>query len=159
MGMEKLIEKFIDNDCHACYGNQFAYLPDEEIIVFTCEEPIETNVEWKKFLKNTFDFNLTAENVFTMSILHELGHHYTVGYFSDEDWESQALEKGLEDLEGAELMQAYYNLPIEKIATEFAVKVYNENPKEMRIWNHRFNCAIRHFEKKYDVKNSLLTKF
>lgn len=151
----KLVAKFIDNDCSVSYSDVFFYSPDDELICFTFNENEESNREWKKFLAEEFNFTLTKENLFTMSILHELGHHYTVSFFSDEQWEEEATEKPLFGLTGAERDQAYFRLPIEKAATEFAIKCYTKNKEIMRAWNHRFNCAIRHYEKR--EKKSLLT--
>lgn len=158
MGMEKIIKKFIDNDCQVCYANAFTYFPDVPLITYTCEEPIECNREWKEFLKKEFNFNLTKDNLFAMSILHELGHHYTIKLFSDEEWEEETTEKKLEDVPEEEYLQAYFRLPIEYAASKWAVEVYNLNEKIMRNWNYRFYCALRHYEKKHKVKNSLLTK-
>ena len=160
MSMERLIEKFIDNDCKVKLSDRFSYEPTDEVITFTFEENHDSNVEWKKFLKEKFNFTLTAENVFTMSILHELGHHYTVDTFSDEVWEKEATEECLGDLSGVERERAYFNMSTELAATKWAVETYNSNsPKLLRSWNHRFNCAIRHYEKKHHVEESLLTKF
>lgn len=160
MSMEHLIEKFIGNDCKVKQSNRFSYEPEDEVITFTFEENHDSNVEWKKFLKEKFNFTLTTENIFAMSILHELGHHYTVNLFSDEVWTSEATEECLGDLTGTEREWAYFNMSTELAATDWAVSVYNANSKKaMRAWNHRFNCAIRHYEKKHHIKNSVLTKF
>ena len=144
----KLIEKFIDNDCAVSYDKFFFYSPDDELICFTFNEDEESNREWKKFLAKEFNFTLTKENLFTMSILHELGHHYTVDLFTEEQWEEEATEKCLEGLEGAERERTYFNLPIEKTATMWAVNFYRENKEFMRAWNRRFACAIKHCEKR-----------
>ena len=154
----KLIYKFINGDCDVIPSDMFSYKPIDEIITFCMVEPKEANIEWKKFLKETHNFDLTSENVFALSILHELGHHYTVDLFSDEDWESYATQKTLEDLEGSELHQAYFNLPNEQIATAWAVELYRANPTYMKAWNQRFNCALRHYEKKTHKKTSFLDK-
>ena len=159
MRMEKLIEKFIGYDCKVSLGKEFAYFPAKKVITFTYNEPIKANTEWKKFLKETFNFNLTNENLFSMSVLHELGHHYTEKLFSNEEWIEQTSGKYFENLDGSELYQTYYNMPIEKIATEWAVMVYNANLLNMRVWNHRFNCALRHWQKLRKKKTSFLTKF
>lgn len=153
--LAKIIKKFIDNDCDVCYDKVFFYSPDDELICFTFDEDEESNREWKKFLAEEFGFTLTKENLFTMSVLHELGHHYTVNFFSDEQWEDEANEKGLAGLVGAERDQAYFRLPIEKAATMWAVMFYNANPKYMQKWNHRFACMIKHYEKR--EKRTLLT--
>jgi hypothetical protein len=153
--LTKIVEKFIDHDCTVKILKQFCYQPEDKIIGISLTEDNFTNGEWAKYLKATFDFTLTKENLFAMSILHELGHHYTVDYFEDDEWIKQATEEELEDLTGSERQQAYFNLPIEKVATEFAVKVYNANKQDMRAWCHRLNCAVRHYENLHHVKTSL----
>lgn len=161
MSLDKTISKFIGYDCLVCKANGFAYFPSDlyPLITYCLEEPVEANREWKKFLKENFNFDLTAENLFSMSILHELGHHYTINFFSSEEWETQATEKALEGIEDPiEYYRAYFKLPIEYAATTWAVDIYNLNKKNMRSWNHRFYCALRHYEKKHKIKNSLLTK-
>jgi hypothetical protein len=151
----RLVEKFIDHDCTVKILKQFCYQPENKVIGISLIEDNSSNSEWAKYLKDTFNFTLTQENLFAMSILHELGHHYTVDYFENDEWIEQATEKALGDLTGSARQQAYFNLPIEKVATEFAVKVYNANERDMRAWNHRLNCAVRHFEKLHSVKSSL----
>ena len=150
-----LIKKFIGYDCEVVMADYFFYNPTDEVIAITLFEDNTANTEWKKYLKETFNFNLTRENLFAMSILHELGHHYTVDLFDDDEWTEQATEVRLNGLTGSERYQAYYNQPIEKVATAWAVEIYNNNEKIMRAWSHRLNCALRHYEKKKHVKSSL----
>lgn len=153
--LTKTVEKFIDHDCTVKMLKQFCYQPEDKVIGISLTEDNSSNGEWAKYLKATFDFTLTKENLFAMSILHELGHHYTVDYFEDDEWIEQATEEALGDLTGSERQQAYFNLPIEKVATEFAVKVYNANKRDMRKWCHRLNCAVKHYENLHHVKTSL----
>ena len=153
--LTKVVEKFIGHDCTVRMYDYFCYEPDTKEICITLFENNDANREWAKYLKDTFNFTLTRENLFAMSILHELGHHYTVDLFDDDEWTEQATEVRLQGLTGSERYQAYYNQPIEKAATTWTVEVFNENKKVMRAWNHRLNCAVRHFEKLHSVKSSL----
>ena len=160
LGMAKLIKKFIGNNCEVFHDSMFAYYPaesesDEAVITFSFTEDEESNREWKKFLNEYFGFRLTKENLFTMSVLHELGHHFTVHQFSLEEWNEQDMELSIRGLQGKERDQAYFRLGVEIAATEWAIKTYNAFPEVMRVWNHRFACAIRHQEKK--AKRKLLT--
>lgn len=157
----KLISKFICGTCQVYPADLFAYSPNEPLITFCLDEATEDNRIWKEYLQETFNFKLTAENVFLMSVLHELGHHATFPNFTIEEWKEQASEKCLEDQKfetEKEYFAAYYNLPIEIAATTWAIKMYNEHRPYMRAWCQRFNCAIRHYEKKHKIKNSLLTR-
>ena len=146
--LASLVFKFINKECYVNYGNCFAYDPTCETIIFNLDEDIIANQQWKIFLKNKFNFNLTKENIFTLSVLHELGHHYTENLFSNEEWERQASESTLTETDELKIQQEYFNLPIELAATEWAVNIYRASLDDMRIWNHRFTCAIKHLQKK-----------
>lgn len=155
--LASLVFKFINKECYVNYGNCFAYDPTCETIIFNLDEDIIANQQWKIFLKYKFNFTLTKENIFTLSILHELGHHYTENLFSDEEWERQASESTLTETDELKIQQEYFNLPIELAATEWAVNTYRTSLDDMRIWNHRFTCAIKHLQKKENKK--FLTDF
>lgn len=160
MSLVKIVSKFINAECAVCEANLFCFIPDENIITFTFEDDYESNLEWKKYLKDVFNFELTNENLFSMSILHELGHYHTIDLFSSSEWNEQATEMVLEKVPEAERFQAYFRMPVEQAATTWAVNYYLKNKMKMRKWNHRFNCAIRHYEKKHPIhfSKSLLTK-
>jgi len=157
--LQKLVEKFINYDCEVEYDkNGFFYFPNG-VIAITLNDKMEDNATWKKFLKETYNFNLTQENLFSLSILHELGHHYTLDDLPEEEQERDIISETIEnDLETSgknevsytseELQMIYFNSLREKVATDWAVETYRENEKAMRHWNHRFVCALRHCKKK-----------
>lgn len=163
MTLEKLVEKFIDNDCEVFLDKEFCYYDDEIISISLSEDP-EVNISWKEYLKKYHHFNLTVENVFIMSILHELGHHYTLPYFSDAQWEKEdKMKSKIEEKITKENAHAcrikYFQMPTEKAATAWAIEYYNANREKMKNWNHRFMCAIRHFMKTHpDYEITILTK-
>ena len=154
MRLIELVKKFIDYDCDVKLDDEFMIYPDG-VISITISEDKEDNLVWKKFLKERFDFTLTNENLFTMSVLHELGHFYTIEYFTDEEWNATPEEQFTSNIER---QYAHYEKPNEVMATEWAIAYYNANLACMRKWNHRFCCALRHLEKKNPVSNSLLEK-
>lgn len=160
MGLTNLVEKFIDKKCKVCFSGEFEYNPNTATIGITLvEKPYINNKLWKKYLKENFDFNLTEKNVFTMSVLHELGHHLTVNNFSNEQWEKDAQQKGIEHLNGDDWTMAYFNLSTERSATETAVKIYNSfDKKTIDNWNNLFINEIKHYEKTKKIKSTLLTK-
>lgn len=157
--LAKLTRDFVNKECTIQYGNCFAYHPQEKTITFSLgADDAEDCHEWKEFLAKKFNFSLTKENIFTLSILHELGHHFTIELFSDDEWNFQATEEYLRNINDYhERSQAYFNMPIELLATQFAIDIYRNHPRKMRAWNHRFTCAIRHLEKKENKK--FLTNF
>ena len=160
MNLAKVISKFINAECSVCEANLFCFIPDENIITFTLKDDYDNNSEWKKYLKDVFNFELTNENLFSMSILHEFGHFHTVNLFDPVDWEEKATESIIEKVPEEERVQSYFRMPIEQSATAWAINYYKEHSAEMRKWNYRFNCAIKHYEKNHYVhfSESLLTK-
>ena len=151
-----LIEQFAGNEIHAAYGVNYAYWFGMDLISWADKEDQDTNVHWKKWLKDNLDFELTNDNIFTMSILHELGHHYTQNMFSEEQWESESAAKDnisdeINDDNYEDQQMKYFDMPTERAATEWAVQIYNANKVAMKHWNKRFMCAIKHFEKKYNT--------
>ena len=156
----ELVFKFIGGACTVAPANMFVYDPTAEMITFCMDEDPTVNKTWKKFLKENYNFTLTAENAFLISILHELGHHFTIDLFTEEEWTEQATEEVLKgiDCESEEYRLAYFNLPIERAATAWAITMYNKYPKTMRAWGRRFTCALRHYNKRHKVKTTFLTK-
>ena len=157
--LQKLVEKFICGECDVIYDPcGFFYYPDE-VIAVTLNDSMADNLTWKKFLKQTYDFDLTHENLFSISVLHELGHHFTLDSLSDEEQEQDAVSdaiigalkasgKNEVTFSSEDLEMIYFNSNREKVATDFAVQIYNSNLKTMRKWNQRFNCLIRHYKKR-----------
>ena len=157
--LQKLVEKFICGECDVIYDpSGFFYYPDE-VIAITLNDSMADNVVWKKFLKQTYNFDLTHENLFSISVLHELGHHFTLDSLSDEEQEqdvvSDAILEALKtsgknevSFSSEDLQMIYFNSNREKVATDWAVEMYRANETVMRHWNQRFNCMIRHYKKK-----------
>lgn len=156
--ISKLIAEF--TGCAATRGDEYMMTIDDGqfLISWTDGEIAGLNKTWKYRLMEDYGFNLTKENVFIMSILHELGHAMTVGNFSEEDWN---LEFCLKEQIGEEVIaaeedddydewfyqnQRYFLMPTEKAATDWAIEQYRTQPF-IRAWQHRLNCAVKHYEK------------
>jgi len=156
--ISKLIAEF--TGCAATYGDEYmmSFTENGPMITWTDGEVAGLNKTWKHRLMEDYGLVLTKSNVFILSILHELGHAVTVGNFTEEEWET---EFHLKEEIGDEVMaaaedndynewfyqnQRYFLMPTEKAATDWAVEQYKTNPF-IRAWEHRFNCAIRHYEK------------
>ena len=72
----KVVGDMIGHDCSIIAGDTFMYHWGDNAIEININEGYLDNLDWKKFLKKEFDFDLTHENWFSLSVLHELGHHY-----------------------------------------------------------------------------------
>ena len=173
MKMTTLVEKFLDEDnILILHGDKFFYGKatignNDKVypaIQYTVDEEPGENDDWAKWLFENYKFNLTAENEFILSLLHELGHHYTLCYFEMNVAEktTEIEEKMIDDLldqfnDDWEQMRKkvneyHFNLPHEKLATEWAIASYNANIKYMRKWSSRFNSALKHYRKNKTLK-------
>ena len=130
----EIVSDMIDNDCKVIAGEKgFWYDQKENQITLGLNESYMDNLDWKLFLKNEYNFQLTRENWFTLSVLHELGHHYTIEYFTTEEWnESQHDYEDVND---------HFNELVEKVATEWAIEYYNM--VDIDFWNKKITNALR----------------
>ena len=151
--LSALAQEFIGNECPVCYGPMWAFWFGDEGITWGGDESACLNIAWKIYLKKEFDFDLTNENVFAMSLLHELGHYYTWDQFDEDEWNADRahedkINKTMTVDNFFDKQAEYFNMPTERAATAWAIDTYRASGEVvMRHWNRRFNCAIRHFEK------------
>ena len=100
--ISKLVAKF--TGIPACRGEDFMFMVDGEtnsgLIFWSDGETAALNQTWSYRLMEDYGFKLTNENIFTMSILHEMGHAMTVGNFEVEDWN---IEYALKEKIGEEM--------------------------------------------------------
>ena len=110
-------------------------------IRFTLNDSFADDTDWRDFLKERFGFRLTAYNWFTMSILHELGHHFTIEYFTAEEWNKMC--EVLDSEDPHEINMDHFNQKNELMATAWAVAYYKRNRHEMNNINRRFKRAFK----------------
>lgn len=125
-----LVEEMIGNDCKVEIGDTFKYC--DGVITVNPKEGYMANLSWKKFLQKEYGFVLTHKNWFVLSVLHELGHHYTIEYFTVEEWNKSQHE--------CEHENEHYYEPVEKIATDWAVEYYKM--ANMQEWEDEIMRAI-----------------
>lgn len=141
--IDELINNFVAQfDCEAELGDEFLYFGSDNTITYTLLIGELSDRVWKKYIKDNYNYEMT--NVFLFSLLHEIGHHHTMGQFSrklqnDEDKKVARIEKDLSHSNCEELdtllYLEYYDLPMEKVATEWAVKyAKNHKRKLFRFW-------------------------
>lgn len=101
------------------------------------------------FFENTLHCPIC--NTFIYSIFHEFGHKMTYNSFSGVDWmvyrlQVDDIECISEDKEEREYI--YYNLPIERAASEWAVNFITEHLEEIKDWfdNYFVDAANKIFE-------------
>lgn len=141
--LENVIKELTDGEVEIEYSkNGFFYDVDNGgTIYYTLNDSFYHDIDWRTFLNDKFDFALTPYNWFTMSILHELGHHYTIDYFDAVEWNSMCELIDSED--SHEINFYHFNQPNELVATQFAVDYYRKNKTEMNRINRKFKKAFK----------------
>ena len=140
-------------------GTDFVYHTLSEEITFGLAVTEASDRLWKKWLLD--NFNLKATNIFVLSILHELGHWYTLDSISEEDYE-HCIEQKLEieqQLDAArphskdwnEIYSSYWDLTDEYMATEWAVDWIETNPEAAKTLCNKCNKALVEFFLKNEV--------
>ena len=133
---DKLIEMVDDFlkpfGCTSDFDSDFQYDPTDNTVYFTIIYSERSDRLFKQYIENKFDF--TIPNLFTISLLHEVGHSFTLFDFSEKEMkrmkkEKKAIEKALEKNDTDEKYSEYFDLPVEKVATAWAINYYRMNKK------------------------------
>lgn len=150
----KMFRKAVWDSCPKMYADtDFSYWIDEEEISYGLVVSDYDNEMITKWVKDTFDFKIG--NIFVFSVLHELGHFFTIDNFTDEEMEKdteakELIEEGLTKLRRKskkynEVYCAYFDLPTEYTATEWAVNWILDNKKEANKLCVKCNKALAKF--------------
>lgn len=135
--LEWWLTKWLNNhgfeEVSARINSDFEYVFEDSIIYFAIalSSPVE---DWfYQFITANFDFPYTCDPFIT-SFFHELGHNQTYMDFTEDEW-----EKYLEDVDTITQMDdtedknmAYFSLPFEFAATEWAVRYIKDNEEEIK---------------------------
>lgn len=159
VGIEKideLINGFVEKfGCTASLGEEFCYWHDDETIDYSLVISVPSDEAWKEYVKEKFNFCIT--NIFMFSLLHEVGHHFTMDNFSklQQNKEQVAvakIESDLKDSDSEELDKEmyikYFDLPMEKSATKWAVKYYRTHRQAINRFYRKLNKELQIFYKK-----------
>lgn len=153
--IDEIVNDFVaEFDCDAEFGSEFLYWHDDATIQYSLIIGDKTDVIWTEYVKSTFDYSI--DNIFVFSLLHEVGHHYTMDLFTNEELIAERrkikrIEKRLNqsnsDLMDEGYYLLYFDLPMEKIATEWAVNYAKENQKALNeFWNKLQNALFNFYE-------------
>lgn len=155
-GIKKLnahMNKFLSPFGLKCtFGSDFAYWTESELIQYTIFLHQDSDVYFSDFIKKEFDFSVT--DIFLVSLLHEVGHYYTIDDFEeDELLEDEYAKAGLTRnplITEKERNFRYFNLPVEYAATEWAIDFLRDNPSIYHQWGIMLE-HFRHFYKKNNI--------
>lgn len=137
--LEKKVRKYVKKFGikYAFAAKEFAYLPKINAVTFSV---LRYDTDWQliNHIKDVYEVDITPW-FFIFSLLHEIGHHKTLREFSDEEYaEDQMWREVFNAIATPEVNYAYFHLPIEKKATEWAIN-YIEN-HEQECWDFQKRC-------------------
>ena len=141
-------------------GEDFAWYREKNIITYTLLTGTFHDEWFVEFIKERFDYDV--ENVFVITLLHEIGHYKTddeigvaLGSWCDADKEriSDAIQNNFNITEEEEkaLNWQYFYLPDEFSATAWAVKFAKENPEYIEEMWEKIEKALHKFYEKNEV--------
>lgn len=150
-GITALVREYICEDI-TCKFNTIFCISDDKLY-FSLFDDEYTNNLWREWLKREYkkDYNKNF-STFVLSFLHEIGHYYTIEDFDDDYDTIVAQKQGLaidydtdSDQEIVEKNFTYWELPIEKAATDWAIDFYNKHFEEMQIFLKKCLQVISEF--------------
>lgn len=151
LGYEEL-ESFLSTD--------FGYFYEQEKISYTILEMPLSDAGFKIFINKHFS-NIPQCSIFTLSLLHEIGHHVTIDDISDKMYNKCQEKKNLLARQEVKTPQEiiarqvkYCGIYDEKIATAEAINILLENYTIILDFEQEFFAQLNEFYLKNNVKNS-----
>ena len=128
------------------FEQDFAYYHNENVIAFGLLTTERTEVCFANFIDDIGGYNDLG---FLNSFFHELGHHETYDDISDRDYEYGQMVKAYladkEELNDYDLY-TYFNLPIERAATEWGVAYINDHTPEVSELGQKIRDIVLEIE-------------
>ena len=137
-----LVDEFLEPfGCDSHFSSDFSYDPEDDTIYFSILVSERGDRLFKSYVEKTFHFNVP--HIFVISLLHEVGHFYTLHTFSKMRLEAahsakNLIEEALEMDDDDEIYSLYFDLSIEKVATAWAVDYYKKNMKRCEDFYSKF---------------------
>lgn len=124
------------------FEQDFAYYHNENVIAFGLLTTARNDEYFGNFVEDLGGYGNFS---FLNSFFHELGHHETYEDISDREYEYGQMVKTYladkEELNNYDLY-TYYNLPIERTATEWGIKYINDHTSEVFELNRKIQKII-----------------
>ena len=144
----KLIKKICGNGVRVAMGTDFCFY-------YPCR--IEYSILVSERMDNLFLEYAKAHGlkvncgVFVLSLLHEVGHYFTIDEVDDMEYlKAQDIKAELTDSD--EDCKIYFDLADERVATEWAINYINSHEAELKAFAEDFQKALVIFIKKYDLQ-------
>lgn len=144
----------------AVLNGDWAYYGDENKLTYSIVEGTLEDIWFNEFVKERFGYKV--KNTFMITVLHELGHHFTLENVYENDCvydfcmrEKERIEKEMKKAktkkEAKKIEFQYFNLPDEIMATEWAVNYARENKKELEeMWEKIKRALVEFYTKNID---------
>ncbi len=149
--IEDLINSFVSRfDCDAEFSDEFFYRFADATVGYTLTVDSDSDILWAQYVKDTFKYTITDLVVF--SLLHELGHHCTKDKFTPKEYcaerqKVETIEKSLKYSTTAEsdkrFYLKYFDLPMEKAATKWAVTYARKNKTQLFYFSKKLHYLMR----------------
>lgn len=148
MVLENKIAKILKN-----FGIKKVYMSDgfyyaDDFVYFTPFETAELATLHRNWIKKHFNVSISEDMYFLFSLLHEVGHHLTIDFLTDEELKEEMFFRKmltLCDEPIQTLNEAYFNLSAELYATEWALWYIENNIKWCNKMQNKIAEALRHF--------------
>lgn len=146
----KMVRAYICDDIRCHFNTEFAVV--DENVYYSLFVDERTDNIWRAWLKDTYGDRFDDDfSTFVLSFLHEIGHYFTMDDFDDALEEKAGLVIDFDvatDEEIVEKNHTYWELPIEKAATDWAIDFYNDYKEEMKIFYRDLMAIIGDFYRK-----------
>lgn len=145
--LENKIEKILKNfGVKVAMYNQFLY--SEGWVFFTLFESSALGEYHRAWIAENFGVKMNVSAYFLFSLLHEVGHHYTLENLTEEDLKYESFCREIlscSDNTPKEVNKAYFNLPAEILATQWALEYMINNQEWCAKVTRKIYEAVRHF--------------
>lgn len=143
----KLIDNFCKRECFSvnvyetsafCYGGEH-YV--DEFIGIAFDEPMDST--GIAVISNGYSRGLPMDiDLFTFSLFHEIGHSQTDAWWSEKELNNYSKEVAKCDGRTYEGNQRYFNIPQEKVATDWAIEYIIANKRKVKILMNKINKIL-----------------
>lgn len=128
------------------FSSDFSYDPENNKVYFSIMVSERADRLFKQYVSSHFHFE--TPSIFMLSLLHEVGHAYTLPTLSKmrikiDHQAKEAIEEMLDADDDDEIYSLYFDLGIEKVATAWAVDYYKANRKRCDNFYLKFVTALR----------------
>lgn len=118
-----------DEELSVVLGDEFTYIYVESTVIFGTEVYSEEQKLFCDHIKETYGLDISQKEDYELfSLLHEIGHHFTMDDLEDEEAENELLMRNLihciDDVTTAN--ETYFNLPSEVLANDWAFDHFEE---------------------------------